>query len=118
MYLGSEFVNKLKARDRLISALSPIVEKVGLRSYARSIHVSPPTVSKWLSGDSFPDGDNRERVAGSLGMTLDRFNAEIVRGEKKSESKPLDQMLRWINTAPASDLAIVLHAVADKLTVN
>jgi transcriptional regulator with XRE-family HTH domain len=109
------FAVKTEAKERLVNALNPIIEKMGLRSYARSINVSPGAVSKWINGDSFPDGDNRERVAASLGLSLEQFNAEIVRGEARSGANPLEQTIRWIGTASKSDLVVVLRAVADKL---
>lgn len=114
--LRSHFARmNLDARDRLKAALQPLIEKQGLRSYARSIRLSPATISKWMNGDTFPDGNNRDRVAASLRMTLDRFDQEIVQGKEPQATDPIEQTLRWLNTASRSDLATILHAVADKL---
>lgn len=104
------------ARERLSKALQPIVERVGLRPYARSIGITASAVTKWLHGDSFPDGDNRERVALSLGMTIEQFNAEIIRGSEAPDSGlTLEQKIAWIRTASKSELAIVLRIVAEQL---
>lgn len=106
----------IDSRDRLAEILTPIIKRQGLRSYARSIGITSGAVSKWLEGDSFPNGDNRERVARSVGMTLEEFDARIVKGQEPQTNKdPLEAHLGMIMSLPPSDLARLLEAIAERL---
>jgi hypothetical protein len=106
----------IETRNRLAEVLQPIVGRTGLRAYARSVEVSPSAVTKWLHCENFPDDSSRERVALSLGMTIEQFNAEIIRGSEAPDSRlTLEQNIAWIRTASKSELAIVLRIVAEQL---
>lgn len=107
----------IEARDRLSDVLRPVVQRQGLRSYARSIGITSGAVSKWLDGDSFPNGDNRRRVARSLGMSLEEFDSRIVKGQNPDDlvKDPLEPHIGMIMSLPPSDLARLLNAIAARL---
>jgi len=107
---------KFEASDRLATVLRPLVEKQGGRAFGRSIGVSSGTVSRWLQGESFPDGDNRDKLSKALGMTMEQFNRVIVEGNSPSdEVDPVASVLSLIQTLPPSDVARILRAAADRL---
>lgn len=107
---------KFEASDRLIEILRPLVEKQGGRAFGRSIGVSSGTVSRWLKGESFPDGDNRDKLSKALGMTMEQFNRVIVEGNSPSDKiDPIASVLELMQTLPPSDVARILRAAADRL---
>ncbi|MEP1020584.1 helix-turn-helix domain-containing protein [Phormidium sp. FACHB-77] len=107
---------KFEASDRLAAVLRPLVEKQGGRAFGRSIGVSSGTVSRWLQGESFPDGDNRDKLSKALGMTMEQFNRVIVEGNSPSdEIDPVAPVLELIQTLPPSEVARILRAAADRL---
>jgi len=103
------------AIDRLIEALQPLVSDRNGREYARRLGVSSGTVSRWLEGTSFPNGENASKVATSLGMTLSEFQERIVEGKSGEPISPVEAAAKIIKTLSRRDLGYILRVVSDCL---
>jgi transcriptional regulator with XRE-family HTH domain len=84
------------------------------RKFAEALGVSFTSVNSWETGKRVPDRDNLKKIAARAGLSLDEAIAYIQDGEVPQPVE-IDKILTSIKFMPVKDLALVGHALVDRL---
>jgi transcriptional regulator with XRE-family HTH domain len=84
------------------------------RKFAEGLGVSWTSVHAWEKGKRFPDRENIMKIAAKAGMTYDQAIAFLNEQEVEPPTE-LQNILTSIKFMPLKDLALVGHAIADRL---
>lgn len=106
----------LEARERLIQIIKKARGKTSQRAFGKLLGVSATAVQLWEKGETVPDTENLIQIAERAGYSLQELLAYL---EGKPLGEPVNQLdvtLRWLETASSSELAVLLHAVGDRLS--
>ena len=115
MHLSVLPVN-LESREKLVQIVKKARGSMSQRAFSKLLGVSATAVQLWEKGETIPDTDNLRQIAEYAGYSLEDLLL-YLRGKPIGEPvDQLDQTLKWLETAPVSDLVVLLHAVADKLS--
>lgn len=84
------------------------------RKFADEIGVSFTAVNAWEKGRRFPDRENLVKIAARAGCSFDAAIAYLNKGDVPQPLE-LDKILTSIKFMQPTDLALVGHAIADRL---
>lgn len=111
MVLANQTV-EIEARSRFAQIITNLRSGRDLRSFARLLGVSHPTVLAWERCESIPKRENLQRVAAMRGESLDELLTYLKASE---EISPEDRLLTVIHGASKEQLIALLRAITDRL---
>lgn len=103
---------EIETRYRFAQIITNLRSNRDLRTFARLLGVSHPTVIAWERCESIPKRENLERVAALRGETLEQLLSYL---EGVDETSPEDRLLTVIHGASKEQLVIFLRAITDRL---
>lgn len=108
----SQTVN-LEAKERLAEVVRKARGHLSQRAFARKLGVSLAAVQGWEMG-RIPGPENLSKIAQELGYTLEELMRHIE-GRPQPQVTDIDQMLMSIRHMPLPQVALIAHAVGDRL---
>jgi len=103
----------MASRERFAEAVRTLRGNRDREEFARLCGVSRPTIIGWEACKVSPKRESLQVIAEMRGESLDEF-LSYLNGAKRRE--PLERLLNQIAGLSDEQLAIVLHAIADRLS--
>lgn len=102
-----------EAKKRFAEAVKELRGNRDREEFSKVVGVSRPTIIGWENCKVVPKRESLELIANMRGESLDEF-LSFLNGAKRRD--PLDRLLNQIAGLSREQLAIVLHAIADRLS--
>jgi transcriptional regulator with XRE-family HTH domain len=103
-----------ESAERLTELVKRARGKLSQRKFAEELGISWTTVYAWEKGKRFPDRENLLKIATRAGCSFDAAIAYLNEGEVPQPVE-IDKILTSIKFMQPKDLALVGHAIADRL---
>lgn len=105
---------KQSSKDKLASLIKNLRSNTSQRQFAKSLNVSFASVQAWESGDSMPSTENLAAIASKAGYTIEGLIAHLD-DQPMPKTVGMEQIIMQIRVMPAKELAMVGHALSDRL---
>lgn len=110
-------------RSRLTNILKQAQGDRSIRKFAKDLGMSHVTVGEWISGTAFPERESLEKIAATLGLSLDDLLADLRGDRLANHPEKAEDLLPLANNLSDSEafrLATLLldrvnRAIAQKL---
>ncbi|WP_066376392.1 MULTISPECIES: helix-turn-helix domain-containing protein [unclassified Anabaena] len=104
----------IESRQKLVEIIKLARGSLSQRAFGKMLGVSATAVQMWEKGVKVPDTENLAQIAAKAGYTMEELLC-CLEGKPVAEKSDLNFILRQIKYMPESQLALVVHAVADRL---
>lgn len=101
----------LEEKERFAEVVKNLRSGRNIRSFAKIVGVSHPTILEWEKGGSPPRRENLERIAELRGESLDNLLAYL----SGKQPNPQERILSAIQGASKEQLAGFLEAISNRI---
>ncbi|HEY9866082.1 MAG TPA: helix-turn-helix transcriptional regulator [Candidatus Obscuribacterales bacterium] len=101
----------IEEKARFAEVVKSLRSDRNLRSFAKIVGVSHPTILLWEKGEGEPRRENLERIAELRGESLDNL-LDFLSGK---QSNPQERVISAIQGASKEQIASFLEAIANRI---
>ncbi|GDZ95136.1 helix-turn-helix domain-containing protein [Planktothrix agardhii CCAP 1459/11A] len=101
----------IEEKERFAEVVKNLRSDRNIRSFAKIVGVSHPTIIQWERGEGEPRRENLERIAELRGESLDNL-LDYLSGK---QSNPQERIFSAIQGASKEQLASFLEAISNRL---